>query len=85
VDEGVHVAGLLAGDVFLDVEALHLAGEAAGKRGRVELRDVGDAGAAGQQVGPAFGHGVANRADQPEACDDDATTHCGTELKPSGV
>ena len=34
VDEGVHVAGFLAGHVLLDIEALDLAGEAAGKAPR---------------------------------------------------
>ena len=38
----------------------------------VELRDRGDAGAAGEQVRPAFGDRVADRADQAEAGDDDA-------------
>ena len=74
VDEAVHVAGFLARDVLLDLESLHLAGEPDRQGGGIELGDVGDAAAAGQQVGPAFGHRVADRADEPEAGDDDSTT-----------
>jgi hypothetical protein len=43
VDEGIHVPRVLGGEPVLHLEALHLAGDAAGERGRVEARDVGDA------------------------------------------
>jgi hypothetical protein len=86
VDEGVHVAGLLAGEVILDIEALDLAGNAAGEGGRIETRDAVDAAAPGHQVGPTLGHAVAHRADQPEAGNDDAATaHCKqARVRPSG-
>jgi hypothetical protein len=71
VDERVHVTRFLGREIVLDVEALDLAGEAAGEGRGVELGDVGDAGAARQQILPAFGNAVADRADQAEAGDDD--------------
>jgi hypothetical protein len=39
VDEGVHVARFLGRHVVLDIEALDLAGDAAGKRRGIEARD----------------------------------------------
>ena len=71
VDERVHVTRFLGREIVFDVEALDLAGEAAGEGRGVELGDVGDAGAAREQVLPAFGDAVADRADQAEAGDDD--------------
>ena len=67
VDERVHVTRILGREIVLDLEALHLAGEAARVRRRVELRDVGDAGSPGEQVLPAFRDAVADRADQARA------------------
>ena len=67
MDEGVHVARVLGREIVLDLEALDLAGEAAGERGRIELGDVRDAGAAGQQVLPTLVHAVADRADEARA------------------
>src|ERR1700712_1448267 len=74
MDEGIHVAGVLAGDVVLDVEALHLAREVAAEGAGIELGDRGDAGLAGNDVGPALRHRVAHGTDQTKTGDDDATT-----------
>jgi hypothetical protein len=72
MDEGVHVAGFLGRHVVLDIEALDLAGKRQAEGRGVELGDRRtDARAARQQVGPALGDRVADRADQPEAGDDD--------------
>jgi hypothetical protein len=43
MDEGVHVAGFLAGDVVLDIEALDLTGKPAGQPRGIETGDVVDA------------------------------------------
>ncbi len=76
MDERIHVARFLRRDVLLDVEALDLAGDATGQRRRVEARDRVDARPAGEDVGPRFGDRVADRRDDAEAGDDDATaTH----------
>src|ERR1700712_3563979 len=74
MDEGIHVAGVLAGDVVLDVEALHLAREVAAEGAGIELGDRGDAGLARNDVGPALRHRVAHGTDQTKTGDDDATT-----------
>jgi hypothetical protein len=84
VDEGIHVPRVLGREPVLDLETLDLAGEAAGEGGRVELGDAGDAGTPGEQVLPALGNAVADRADQAEAGDDDATgSHARDESRGS--
>ena len=74
MDERVHMARFLGGNVVLDVEALHLAREARGEGRCVELRDGGDAGLARDQIGPAVGDGIADGRDDAKTGNDDATT-----------
>ena len=78
MDEGIHVARFLRGQVFLDIEALHLAREAGRIVRCVELGDVGDAGSTGDQIGPTVGNIIANRRNQPKACNDNSTAAHGT-------
>src|ERR1019366_851358 len=66
VDERVHVPRILGREIVLDLDALDLAGNAAGEGGRVELRDVRDAGSTGEQVLPTDVDAVADRTDEPE-------------------
>ena len=65
MDERIHVARFLAGDVVLDIEALHLAGETRGERRCIELRDIGNTRLAGDQSGPGVGNSIANRRNAP--------------------
>ena len=84
MDEAIHVPGFLGGDVILDLEALDLTREMARHAAGVEAGDGGNAGTSGEDVGPAFGNGIADRADQAKTCNDDTATglmRCGSELR----
>jgi hypothetical protein len=85
VDEGIHVAGFLAGHVGLDIKAFHLACDLAGEGRSIELGDQVDAASAGQDVAPAFGHRVAHGADEAQAGDDDAAPAQHLAVRPSGA
>ena len=74
MDEGVHVAGFLRGDVLLDAEALDLTGEPGGHGRGIELGDAGDAGLARNEIAPGLIDRVAHGGDEAQAGDDDATT-----------
>ncbi len=73
MDEGIHVAAFLAGQVVLDDEVLHFARETGRKLRCVELGDVGDARLARQGCFPRVGNGIADRGDATQAGDDDTT------------
>lgn len=77
MDERIHVPGFLRRDVLLGAEALHFAREMAGEVRRIELRDGGDTGLAGDEIGPAVGNIIANRRNQPQACNDNTTAAHG--------
>ena len=63
----------LAGNVGADIEVTHFAGHLAGHGLRVELADAGDAGFAGDDVGPTGCDIVADRL-QAKAGDDDSAS-----------
>ena len=66
MDEGIHVARVLRREVSRDVEFLHFAGDAAGKRRGVKARDRADSRFAGDQIAPGILHVVTDRADDAE-------------------
>ena len=72
--EAAHAAGGLAVHEVGGNELGDLAGELAGKPGRVEKRDVIDAGATGEHVVPEFGHARARRGHRSKARHDNAGT-----------
>jgi len=72
VREAVHAPRLLPLDEVGGVEVLHLAGEVDEVVGRVELRDLGGAGLAGEQVLPGRLDVVSERGDGTHARDHDS-------------
>ncbi|MNS72848.1 hypothetical protein D3C72_1062680 [compost metagenome] len=74
MDKRIHTGGFLRRNIFLDVETLHFTGKMDGERGVIEFGDGGNAGLAGNQVGPAFGNRVSDRRHKAKPSDDDATT-----------
>jgi hypothetical protein len=86
MDEAVHVARLLLGDVLGDVETPHLTCELAGERAGVERFDGVDARPAGQQVGPGLGHRVSDGSNATETGHDNAAFgHAGKPFWDSTV
>ncbi|MDR6500363.1 hypothetical protein J2785_003519 [Burkholderia ambifaria] len=77
MDEGIHAAGFLRRDVLIGAETLHLAREMHGEVRRIELRDGGDTGLAGDEIGPTVGNIIANRRNQPQACNNNTTAAHG--------
>jgi hypothetical protein len=74
MDEGVHGARILGADVGLQIEALDLACDLAGKVRCVELGDEVNAGLPGKDAGPGILHRVAHGRNATQAGHDDATT-----------
>jgi hypothetical protein len=54
MDESIHAARILGRNIVRDVKVLDLAGNLGRKGGGVELGDMGDTGAAGQDVLPCL-------------------------------
>src|SRR5690606_3375232 len=52
LDEGIHTTGVLGRQVLRDVEVLHLACNLRGETAGIELGDSGNAGLAGDEIGP---------------------------------
>ena len=73
MDEGIHMAAFLAGQVVLDVEVLHFARETGRKWRCVETGDIGDARFARQGAFPRFGNAVTDRGNATQASYDDTT------------
>jgi hypothetical protein len=80
MDKGIHVARFLGRHIVFDVEAFDFAGKARGEVRGIELRDLGDTRLASDQIGPAVGNGIANRRNQPKACNNNTTTAHGNPL-----
>ena len=74
VDERVHLAGFLARDVLADVEILDGTNDAHRHVCRVEVRDRSNPAAPGDDVLPAFLHGVADWRQMAKARDYHATS-----------
>ena len=74
MNERIHMARLFGGNVLLQIETLHFAGDMAGnrpvRRFRVKARDAGDTGLARQCIGPSLVTVVTDRADDPDPGDD---------------
>ena len=75
MDEGIHGARLLGGDILVDLEPLDLTRDLAGKVRCIETGDPADAGTAGDEVRPGFAYGIAYGSDAPEASHNNATGH----------
>ena len=80
VHERIHAAGFFRIQVFLELEALDRAAEADRKGRGIEARDRPDAALAAQRGRPGIGSRGAERAEQANACDDDATLAQGCDL-----
>ena len=74
MNERIHMARLFGGNVLLQIETLHFAGDMAGNRPvwrfRVKAGDASDARFASQGAGPSLIAVVADRADNPDPGDD---------------
>ena len=73
LDEDIHAARFLGVEILLNVEILHLACHVRGERCGIETGNPGDSGATGNQVIPGFRDGIADRGDDTQAGDDNAT------------
>ena len=77
MDEHIHAARFLGGQIGGDVESLHLAGNARSEVTRIEAGDRTNATLAGDQVFPGLGNSIADRRNHAETGDDDSTTRHG--------
>src|SRR5262249_41011737 len=73
VHEIVHAPRFLRGQVLRDIEVAHLAAEANGKGGNIKTRDGTDAGLTGEHGLPGTLDRAADRGNDAESGDDDAT------------
>jgi hypothetical protein len=84
MDEGIHPARFLRGQVGGDVEVLHFAGNLRLERRGIELRDAADPALSGKQVVPGFGNAIPNRRDKSQT-GDDHTASRHDELRKKGL
>src|SRR5690606_27699238 len=78
MDERIHLAGILGGQIILDLEIPDRAAEAHRKGAGVEMLDRTDAAPAGQDVLPSRGNGTTNRGNDTQAGDYYATLGQGS-------
>ena len=67
MDERVEAARLFRREPFLNFKAFDFPGDLAREFGRVETRDTGDAGFAGNDASPCFGNANPDRRDDAES------------------
>src|SRR5690606_29086302 len=78
MDERIHAARFLRGDVLLDVEVANLAGKPGREVAGIEMRDRPNAALAGPDVRPGFIDRIADGRNDAETGNDDATFGQGT-------
>ena len=69
MDESIHAARFFGGQILGDIEPLDLPGHLRGEAGGVEAGDVGDAGFAGEDVGPSLADTDADGRNDAQAGD----------------
>ena len=80
MDEGIHAACILGGDVAGDVEISDFTGKSNREGGCIESGDRANARTAGNNILPALFDAVSNRADEPQTSNYNSTT-CQGELR----